>query len=124
MIRPPGVAFSVEIDPNGIAAMVRAGRFSTQRGHVFQGGDLVRARVIAAVMCDFRGNRAEILRRFAVDPAWLVAHFNAADAQFPGLVAVSAAGFVLLPAARPLTRMIARALDACDAGTARHSAAI
>ena len=103
---------------------IRAGRFSTHRGHVFQGEDAFRARIIEALMCDFRVDRGEILARFAVDPGRLEALFTAAAAQFPGLVAVSAAGFALRPAARPLTRIIARAFDAYDGGDARHSAAI
>ena len=103
---------------------IRAGRFSTHRGHVFQGEDSLRGRIIEALMCDFRVDRAEVLRHFAVDPARLEALFTAAAAQFPGMVEVSPSGFALLPAARPLTRIIAHAFDAHDGGLARHSAAI
>ena len=34
---------------------IRDGRFSTHKGHVFAGEDLLRARIIEALMCDFRG---------------------------------------------------------------------
>jgi oxygen-independent coproporphyrinogen-3 oxidase len=103
---------------------IREGHFSTHRGHVFQGEDLWRGRIIEALLCDFRVSRAEVEGRFGADPARLEALFAAAAAQFPGMVEVTAEGFALMPAARPLARMIARSFDAYDKGTARHSAAI
>jgi oxygen-independent coproporphyrinogen-3 oxidase len=103
---------------------IREGRFSTQRGHVFQGEDLWRGRIIEALLCDFRVDRGEILAVHGADPARLQALFAAAAAQFPGMVEVTTEGFALLAAARPLARMIARSFDAYDSGATRHSAAI
>ena len=38
---------------------VREGRFSTHRGHVFAGEDVLRGRIIEALMCDFSISRDE-----------------------------------------------------------------
>ena len=103
---------------------IRDGRFSTHRGHVFSGEDTLRARIIEALMSDFRVNRAELLRDFNVTPARLDALFSGAASAFDGWVEVTADGFAIPPKARPLARMIARAFDAYDQSKAQHSAAI
>lgn len=103
---------------------VRAGNFSTHRGHVFTAEDHLRGRIIEALMCDFRVNRAELIRRFRVAPERLEALFATAAAAFPGMVEVTEAGLAIPEPARPLTRMIARAFDAYDQSKAQHSAAI
>ncbi|MFN6980193.1 MAG: oxygen-independent coproporphyrinogen III oxidase, partial [Gemmobacter sp.] len=48
---------------------VREGRFATHRGHAFGGEDLLRGRIIEALMCDFAVRRAELESRFTVAPA-------------------------------------------------------
>ena len=48
---------------------IRAGNFPTHRGHVFGGEDLLRARIIEALMCDFKVLRAELLAGFRVASA-------------------------------------------------------
>ena len=52
---------------------IRDGGFATHRGHVFTGEDVMRARIIEALMCDFRVDRAEILAGFDVSPERLEA---------------------------------------------------
>ena len=54
---------------------IRAGQFSTHRGHALSGEDLLRARIIEALMCDFRVSRAELLRDYDTTPARLEALF-------------------------------------------------
>ncbi|OJY36182.1 MAG: oxygen-independent coproporphyrinogen III oxidase [Rhodobacterales bacterium 65-51] len=103
---------------------VRAGHFTTHRGHVFSGEDKLRGRIIEALMCDFHVSRAELLRDFATDDAALSAMFAAAKAQFGEMVRVDADGLSIPVPARPLTRMIARTFDAYDHSKAQHSAAI
>ncbi|MFN3292831.1 MAG: oxygen-independent coproporphyrinogen III oxidase [Gemmobacter sp.] len=103
---------------------IRAGQFATHRGHVFAGEDLLRARIIEALMCDFRVLRAELLDRFAVTEARLDALFAPVAAQFGDMVRLDADGLSIPEAARPLTRMIARAFDAYDLSKAGHSSAI
>ncbi|MBL9056452.1 MAG: oxygen-independent coproporphyrinogen III oxidase [Rhodobacteraceae bacterium] len=103
---------------------IREGHFSTHRGHAFTGEDQMRGRIIEALMCDFRVERAEILASFAVTEARLDALLAEAAAAFPGMVALDQTGLAILPQGRPLARMVARAFDAYDQSKAQHSAAI
>lgn len=103
---------------------VRAGRFSTSRGHVFSPEDNLRARMIEALMCDFRIDTDEITRRFNVSRAEVEALYRRAADAFEGLPVITARGFDIPPAARPLTRMIARAFDAYELSKAGHSSAV
>ena len=103
---------------------IRAGRFSTHKGHRFQGEDLLRARIIEALMCDFRVSRDELLQDFDVSPARIESLFRSAAAEFGDMVRVAEDGFYIPERAHPLTRMIARAFDAYDSAKAKHSSAI
>jgi oxygen-independent coproporphyrinogen-3 oxidase len=103
---------------------IREGRFSVHRGHVFAGEDLLRARIIEALMCDFRVNRAELLRNFDTTPEVIEAMFQSAKATFGDMVTLDGDGLAIPTRARPLTRMIARAFDAYDHAKAQHSAAV
>jgi oxygen-independent coproporphyrinogen-3 oxidase len=102
---------------------IRAGRFSTHRGHAFDGEDRLRGRIIEALMCDFRVERAE-LAGFGIETAKVEAMLRRVAEAFPGMVTLDAEALVILPEGRPLTRMIARGFDAYDQGKAQHSAAI
>lgn len=103
--------------------VIREGRLATSRGHAFAGEDLLRARIIEALMCDFRVDRDELAAQFpgaAVD-----AILDAGARPFAGLLQRGADGLAIPPDARPLTRVIARAFDAYDvAGKAQHSVAV
>ncbi|MFN3969872.1 MAG: oxygen-independent coproporphyrinogen III oxidase [Gemmobacter sp.] len=103
---------------------IRTGGFSTHRGHVFAGEDLLRARIIEALMCDFRVESQELVRDYAADPARLDSLFAIARDAFGDMVSVDAQGLAIPPRGRPLTRMIARAFDAYDTAKAQHSAAV
>ncbi len=103
---------------------VRDGRFSTVKGHVFAGEDLLRARIIEALMCDFRADRAALVQDFGAAPERVDTLFAEAAAQFDGMVQLSGGVLSIPEGARPLTRMVARAFDAYDQTKAQHSAAI
>ncbi|MDZ4136925.1 MAG: radical SAM protein, partial [Paracoccaceae bacterium] len=103
---------------------IRGGKFSIHRGHVFTGEDVARGRIIEALMCNFRVNRAELTRDHGLAPERVETLFQAAAAGFGDMVTVDATGFAIADRARPLTRMIARAFDAYDQSKAKHSAAI
>ncbi len=103
---------------------IRSGKFSTHRGHVFGGEDLLRARIIEALMCDFQVSRAELLRDFDTSASALETMFQAAKQTFGDMVQVNDDGLAIPSRARPLTRMIARAFDAYDHAKAQHSAAV
>lgn len=103
---------------------IRAGAFSTHRGHSFSGEDKLRGRIIEALMCDFRVMSAELLAAYDTTPARIDSLFQAAAEAFGDMVRVTDEGFFIPERARPLTRMIARAFDAYDSAKAKHSAAI
>lgn len=103
---------------------IREGRLSATRGHVFTGEDLLRARMIEALMCDFRIDAQEMRDRFGIAPDRLDAMFADAARPFGSLVAHDAEGFRIPEGSRPLTRMIARAFDAYDLSGAGHSPAV
>jgi oxygen-independent coproporphyrinogen-3 oxidase len=103
---------------------VRAGQFATHRGHEFTGEDLMRARIIEAIMCDFRVSRAELMANFTVSGSRLDELFARASAQFGDMVTVNDFGLTIPERAKPLTRMIARAFDAYDMAKTGHSSAI
>ena len=102
---------------------IRAGRFSTHRGHVFVGQDLLRGRIIEALMSDFRVNRAE-LARFGTAAAEVDEVLSKVAQAFPGMVRLDDTALTILDHARPLTRVIAREFDTYDQTKAQHSAAI
>lgn len=102
---------------------IRDGHFSTHRGHAFVGEDRLRARIIEALMCDFRVDRAE-LAGFGIEAAKVDAMLMKVAQAFPGVVVLEDAALTILPEGRPLARMIARGFDAYDQGKAKHSAAI
>lgn len=103
---------------------IRAGAFSTHRGHVFTAEDRLRGRIIETLMCDFAVDLAEMERDYGMDRARHLAMFQAAARSFGDLVRLTPDRFQIVREGRPLTRMIARAFDAYDPGAAKHSAAI
>ncbi len=105
-------------------AAIREGRFSTARGHAFRGDDLLRGRIIEALMCDFEVRTADLTEHFDVGAGDLRAMFEAVNGAFEGLLEVSDEGLVIPKEARPLTRMIAKAFDAYEMTAERHSSAI
>ncbi len=117
--------YAQNVSPTGdYTKRIRGGEFATGRGHAFTADDLLRGRMIEALMCDFRIDATEIRRRFGIDELTLQRLFREAAAGFPGMVEVSAEGCAIPDHARPLTRMIARAFDAYDLSQAGHSSAI
>jgi oxygen-independent coproporphyrinogen-3 oxidase len=103
---------------------VREGRLPTHRGHAFTPEDLWRGRAIEALMCDFRVDREELVRDWGAPAAEVDAAFSRTVEAFEGMVALEAGALVIPQRARPLTRMIARSLDAYDLSRAGHSSAV
>lgn len=103
---------------------VRAGAFSTVRGHAFAGEDLVRRRMIESLMCDFRIDAEEMAAEFGLSAPRLAALFAPVADQFGAFVRVTPAGLSIPPEGRPLTRMIAAAFDTYGNSNAGHSSAI
>ncbi|MEO1733234.1 MAG: coproporphyrinogen III oxidase, partial [Pseudomonadota bacterium] len=84
----------------------------------------LRARLIEALMCDFRISASETTGTFGISPNALKQIFAQADAVFPGLLDISQDGLFIPKHVRPLTRMIARCFDAYDSASVGHSSAI
>jgi oxygen-independent coproporphyrinogen III oxidase len=103
---------------------IRAGQFSSHRGHVFSGEDRLRGRIIEALMSDFFVSRRDLLRDCEVTADRLESLFQTAVVAFPDMVVLTDAGLTIPPRAKPLTRMIARAFDAYDQSKAQHSSAV
>lgn len=103
---------------------IRAGRFSTSRGHSFKGQDKLRSRLIESLMCDFRIDADEITSSFDISRQDLNEMLTNCSRDFPGVVALTQDGLYIPPEARPLTRIIARSFDAYDLSKAGHSSAI
>lgn len=103
---------------------IRAGRFSTSRGHAFTVEDRWRARMIEALMCDFRIDAEEFRRVYGFDDAGLAAVFAPVRTQFGSLVECDADGLRITPDGLPLTRMIAQVFDAYEVQAGTHSTAI
>ncbi len=103
---------------------IESGRLATARGHRFRGDDRVRARMIEALLCDFRLDFARLGRETGIAPDRLKALTEGLGEAFPGMLDIGAEQLAILPHARPLARMIARHLDAYEAPAERHSHAI
>ncbi len=103
---------------------IRNGQFSTSRGHVFKGEDKMRSRMIMALMCNFQINSEDIMGTFGIPKVDLESVYTDVMAQFPDVLTRTSLGLFIPPDARPLTRMVARALDAYDLSKAGHSSAI
>ena len=102
---------------------IRAGEFSTHRGHAFTPEDRLRGRIIEALMCDFAVDFAELEAGYGMDRARDMAMFQKAATRFGDLVVLDDDRFTIIPEGRALTRIVARMFDAYDTG-AKHSAAI
>ena len=104
--------------------LVRLGGFAATRGHAFRGDDILRARIIEALMCDFRISTAELTKDFGLTQSAVSNLYRGALDQFSGFVELTPQGLEIRPRGRPLTRMIARTFDTYDMASTGHSTAI
>ncbi len=103
---------------------IREARYSTSRGHVFTDEDRLHARMIEMLMCDFRIDLARLAQEMPVDQSRVMRLLAEVAARFDPLLHLDDTGLSIPEHARPLTRMIAQALDAYDGAGARHSIAV
>ena len=109
---------------SGYTKSVRAGELTTVRGHTFSQDDLLRGRLIEALMCDFRVNLHEMVAQFPTRETYIRGLLSGAAAYFGDLVELNEVGLRILPQGEPLTRIIARHFDAYDMSSAGHASAI
>lgn len=103
---------------------IRAGTFSTKKGHFLTAQDLLRGRVIEALMCDFEV-RFEDLEQFDPAEVQAVHHLmQEAVAAFGEMVSLTDQVFKIRKDAHALTRIIARHFDAYDMSAQAHASAI
>ncbi|HQU66934.1 MAG TPA: oxygen-independent coproporphyrinogen III oxidase [Albidovulum sp.] len=103
---------------------VRGGNFATVRGHVFTGEDRLRARMIEALMCDFRIDADEICHSFGLTRAQLKEYFAPVSKEFGDMVRIDDSGLEIPVESRPLTRMVACLFDAYTVAAGSHSHAV
>lgn len=106
------------------ANAIAEGRLATCRGFSLTREDIWRARAIEALMCDFQLDLDELRDRFAVQPEELAPDLRAICSRFTGMVAWQGRRLTILPHGRPLTRMIAQALDRHSTPSTGYSSAI
>lgn len=106
------------------AKSIGQGTFSVHRGHSFSPEDHLRGAMIEQLMCEFRIDRARIAQRLGFMPATLDTLLQQTYSAFQSVITLDDEGLKVPAAAMPLTRLIARSLDAYDGTKAQHSAAI
>lgn len=109
---------------SGYQDAIRNGRLATTRGHAFTAEDRIREAMINALMCDFKIDFGRIAADFGVSERDISARLDGIDDVFPGMLAHQSSTIEIRKEARPLTRMIARFLDAYAVSQEGHSSAI
>lgn len=109
---------------SGYQTRVRNGQLATSRGHRFIGDDLVRGRLIEALMCDFGFGYSRISRETDIPAARLHQITSGLVQMFPGMLVDTQDAMQILPQGKPLARIIARALDVYEMSETAHSHAV
>lgn len=109
---------------SGYQASIRSGDFATAKGHRFSGEDLLRARIIEELMCQFSADIPALAAETATRADDLQALARQIAQDFRQFVELRNGRLDIRPDGRPLTRVIARSFDAYDQSKARHSQAI
>jgi oxygen-independent coproporphyrinogen III oxidase len=109
---------------SGWTKAVREGQFAVERGHVFAGEDRLRARIIEALMCDFRVRTDELMRDFGLGPERWAEMAGPVAERFAGFVEAGPEGLSIPARGRPLTRMIASGFDVYVTAPAGYSSAV
>ncbi|MBL1437385.1 MAG: oxygen-independent coproporphyrinogen III oxidase [Rhodobacteraceae bacterium] len=103
---------------------INAGDWSAAKGFSLGMADQVRARAIEALMCDFEVDIEALKADFGDFAKPVRADCKRLAKTYRGFVEFKKGHFRILPAGRPLTRIIAAGFDAFNAPNHRHSSAI
>lgn len=101
-------------------AAIRSGTFATSRGHAFSGDDLLRARIIERIMCDFEVTAGE----FGPDAEKVREWMQSAEQAFDGAIVLQNDKLAIPLDAHALTRLVARHFDTYTVQEGRHASAI
>ncbi len=102
---------------------IQEGQLPGFRGHEHGGQDMMRARAIEMLMCDFRIDFRALQSAFGRDVAALAPIHDRIAETFAGLVSLTETALEILPQGRPVTRMIAGHYDEYAGGNALFSKA-
>lgn len=102
---------------------IEAGELAGGRGHVMSPDDLLRARAIEMIMCDFRLDLAALRAVHGAGADRLRREMALVAESFGDLVEVTADSLSVRPEGRALTRIVASRFDAHVADGARYSQA-
>lgn len=105
-------------------ARIREGFFAAARGHEFTQEDLLRARVIEELMCQFEFDLSALEAELGISKPDLRLEIERVHRKFEKYTERTQNGLAIKPEGRPLTRMIATEFDAYSLAKAGHSAAI
>lgn len=105
-------------------AAIKDGTLATTRGHTFTKDDVLRARMIEMLMCDFHIDVARLQAEGLGPMSEITALLDRIVAQFAGQVTFTSSGIEIPKRARLLTRVIARHLDVYESQTEGHPSAI
>ncbi len=103
---------------------VRAGTLATARGHAFEGEDLIRARIIELLLCDFAVDFAQVAGEYNVDVETLIAMVDGLETLLPDTFTLEGSKLTIKPFAHTLVRITARHFDAYDMNASGHSQAV
>lgn len=109
---------------SGYQEAVRGGDLTTTRGHRFSQDDLIRARLIEALMCDFAIDYGKESHRLGQPIDRLRTITGGLMAKFPDMLDDDGDRLLILDHARPLTRMVAKEIDAYAMSQSGHSHAV
>lgn len=99
---------------------IETNTFATAKGHTFSGDDLLRARMIERIMCDFSVSAEEFVGREKLAMALI----NATKDVFGDTVNLVGSTLSIPEESRALTRMVARQFDGYVIESGRHASAI
>ena len=105
------------------AGAVGAGDLATSRGVLMTRDDHIRAAAIEMLMCEFQIDVSRAAERAKVDVSEVQALLPALLEAFPDAVEATATGLRIRPETYPLTRIIAKSLDAWEVKAKGHSLA-
>ena len=109
---------------SGYQKAVRNGAFATHKGHALTRDDIWRGRMIEMLMCDFEVDFADLANETGAPIKDIRAVADDVQAAFGDMVIISPKGLEIPTSAQPLTRMIARKMDAYSVSSSGHSHAI